>query len=234
MMRRLAVAIRGGAGSIGTGLTVLARMPPEPPVFVAAGALGANSAAAMSVPAPAGVEAGDVLLLVLHANDVYTFTLGEGGWTELPGLSKTTGGFPSTVGPRVLWKRSAGAQAAVGVTRTSGNAGAGQYGRMSAWRGCRASLDPVEAWGSLAAGVNPSRGPSLVTLGRARTVVGVFTSKSSGLTSPAPWVTHYTGASSFGNDGAQMMVSAPQADAGATAQPERSGIHHATTLVLVP
>lgn len=105
------------------------------PAFVAAGALAA-SASAVSASVPAGIQNGDILLLVVEtANEVVTTPT---GWTA---VNTPTGVGAASNGTRcsVFWKRTDGTDTSVSI-EDSGNH---QIGAVLAFRGCAPFGSPI-------------------------------------------------------------------------------------------
>lgn len=103
--------------------------------FVAAGTTAKVASGDLSVDAPAGIAANDILLLVYFGRDSVSPTVGN-GYT----LKQSAGG--SNRRSRVFWKRTNGTESATTVTHTAGDAA---LAAILAFRGCPTTGDPFDS-----------------------------------------------------------------------------------------
>jgi hypothetical protein len=132
-LNRLAGTLSGGAGGVSL------------PVFKAAGAHinGVNTAA--SFPVPAGVAAGDVIVLPIYIDATGSITSYASGFVEAPDspVALSAGGVESNF--HVVWKRATGADAGTYAFTLSGSLY--RAGTALAYSGCLASGNP---WDTIA------------------------------------------------------------------------------------
>jgi hypothetical protein len=104
------------------------------PTFVAAGAESTTSVAL-----PAGITAGDVLIILAQSsNQAIT---APAGWTEIDSQARMAGGTAAAAGANrlaVFWKRAGASESAVAIT----NPGNHIECAMLAFRGCETSGNP--------------------------------------------------------------------------------------------
>jgi hypothetical protein len=113
------------------------------PTFVAAGAVtGSVASAAIAPPLPAGIQADDILLLVLETmNQAITIANANGGtWAELPASPQGEPGTGDLQATRLttFWSRYNGTQG----DPTTDDSGDHQVGVITAFRGCETSGNP--------------------------------------------------------------------------------------------
>lgn len=130
--------------SQGTGRVVISPVDdiagdaPAFPTFVAAGTQFANIGA-VAAPLPAGIVAGDILLLAVETSGAPTSISNENGgtWTEVAGSPQDQG---TTTALNVFWSRYNGTQG----NPTVADSGDHHIGGIVAYRGCIATGDPVD------------------------------------------------------------------------------------------
>lgn len=153
MMRRLGGAVRGGAGSVGSGLAVLAPAPPRTaPGYdgIGPGAFAQQTTGTLTPGLPTGIQPDDVMVVVVCQRGDPAWR--AAGWT----LVTQVAAFGSQ-GLTVMWRRHvAGDVAPVGAF--DGNSCA----RIMGFRGCKRTGTPLEA---LATGQDASADTAFAAVG---------------------------------------------------------------------
>ena len=164
------VSAVNGSGESANSTQVSATPQVPVPTFVAAGAI-ASGTGTIAPALPAGLAAGDVLLLFVEtANEATSVSGANGGtWTQVSGSPQGTGTAAGASATRltVFWSRYNGTQGAP----TLADSGNHQAARMIAIRGAAASGNP---WDVTAGGVEATSDTSASVPGATTTVANTL------------------------------------------------------------
>jgi len=162
------VSAVNGSGESANSTQVSATPQVPVPTFVAAGAI-ASGTGTIAPALPAGLAAGDVLLLFVEtANEATSVSGANGGtWTQVSGSPQGTGTAAGATRLTVFWSRYNGTQGAP----TLADSGNHQAARMIAIRGAAASGNP---WDVTAGGVEATSDTSASVPGATTTVANTL------------------------------------------------------------